>query len=167
MTHGDSASLKLPFRDPLPESVAALVEPLFEPQRLQAGSVIFREGSAYDFISVITLGRVALEMSVPARGDVRILTLGPGDLLGWSPLFGRGTMTATAIASDDLQLLSASGHALRELCERDHEVGYFLYRALADALSRRLLATRLQLIDIFSRESPTVDGAAQYPMQQN
>jgi CRP-like cAMP-binding protein len=74
-------------------------------------------------------------------------------------------MTATAVAANDVQLLSAPGKELRELCDREHEVGFCLYRALASALARRLLATRLQMLDVFSRESPRMGSTGENSSQ--
>ena len=94
-------------------------------------------------------GRVALEMNVPARGPVPILSLGPGDLVGWSALIGGGRMTATARATEDSEVVACAAKPLLEVCGRNAEVGYVLMRQLAVALSMRLVATRLQLLDLF------------------
>jgi hypothetical protein len=37
-----------------------------------------------------------------------------------------------------------------DLCREDPDFGFELYRALADVISSRLIATRLQLIDVFA-----------------
>lgn len=119
-----------------------------------AGNIIFREGAANETLYLIHSGHVALDMAVPARGRVRLLTLGPGDLLGWSPLLGSSaTMTASAIAVDATRAVALDGPPLRALCESDHEVGFPFVRQVAVALSRRLLATRLQLLDLFADPS--------------
>jgi CRP-like cAMP-binding protein len=89
-------------------------------------------------------------MSVPARGRVAVLSLGPGDVLAWSALLGGGRMTATARAVGPVTTLAFDAAALLALCESDHEVGYHLMRHLSAALSRRLVATRLQLLDLFA-----------------
>lgn len=158
MTSSDIAFERLRLIIPLPKPVAERLSPLFTSEQFPAGSVIFREGSAYDRISILAQGRVALEMPCPPRSDIRILSLGQGELLGWSPLIGGGSMTATAVATEDVELLSASGEELRKLCDREHEIGYFLYRSLAEALARRLLATRLQMLDLFSHDPPQWDA---------
>ena len=93
-------------------------------------------------------------MCVPARGCVRLLTVGAGELLAWSALLGRGEMTATATADEDTQVIAIPAPKLLDICESYPEVGYHLMRRLAHALSRRLLATRLQMLDLFSIEPP-------------
>lgn len=118
------------------------------------GETIFREGEPHESLFFVLSGRVALEMTVPARGPVRLLTLSEGELLGWSPLVGNLAMSATAIALEETRLLELSGPALLRLCDADHELGYAVMQSLAWALSRRLTATRLQLLDLFSHMAP-------------
>lgn len=121
-----------------------------------AGTVIFREGTEDPFVHVVLSGRVALEMTIPARGAARLMTLDRGELLGWTPLFGPGDMTASATAIDDTRLLSIPGSSLQILCQTNHEIGYQVMRRVAWALARRLVATRLQLLDLFTHSTPEV-----------
>lgn len=129
-------------------------------QRLSAGTVLFREGDANDNLYLIRSGWLALEMNVPGRGAVRILTVGPGGMVGWSALLDEGRMTASAIAVEDTNVIVAPADKLREVCEADHEFGFHLMRQMAGALSKRLVATRLQLLDLFA------DPPTEVPYQQ-
>lgn len=119
-----------------------------------AGQVIFGEGAVEDEVFVLLSGHIALEMQVPRRGNVRLLTVGAGELVGWSGLIGDGQMTATAIVTEDCHLIGLSSNALKNLCSQDHELGYVLMTRTAKAIARRLLATRLQLLDLFSETEP-------------
>jgi len=124
-----------------------------------AGTILFREGSIHQALLLICSGAVALEMCVPARGCVRLLTLGSGDMVSWSALLGRGEMTATAIVTQDARMIAISASRLLEICRSNHEVGYQIMQRMAQALSRRLLATRLQLLDLFSAEPPAITSS--------
>lgn len=143
-----------------PDGMIVEVAKLAERVAYPGGSVIFREGDRNEDIYLILSGRVALEMSVPARGRIRLLTLSDGELLGWSPLVGDREMTASAIALDETHLLAVSGASLLALCERNHEIGFAVMRRIAWALSRRLTATRLQLLDLYSHSAPDIADAA-------
>ena len=125
-------------------------------RHLPAESLAFREGSPTDNLFLIRSGRLALEMSVPGRGPVRILTLGPGEMAGWSSLLNQGNMTASAVAMEDSEVIVAPAAKLRELCETNHEFGFHLMQRMADALSKRLVATRLQLLDLFAEAPATI-----------
>jgi CRP-like cAMP-binding protein len=72
----------LAFAAAWPDGMIVEIAKLAEKVVYPCGSVIFREGDRNDKIYLILSGRVALEMSVPARGRVRLLTLSDGELLG-------------------------------------------------------------------------------------
>ncbi|WP_442509378.1 hypothetical protein SH528x_000947 [Novipirellula sp. SH528] len=58
-------------------------------------------------------------------------------------------MTATAVATLDTTLISFDADALSQLCEQNHDIGYKVMFTIAKSLSKRLVATRLQLLDLF------------------
>lgn len=118
-----------------------------------AGQTLFREGTTSEETYVIVAGHVALDMHVAHRGAARLVTLGPGDLVGWSGVVGDNRMTASAVALEATRVVAFPAQRITELCESDHEFGYAWMRATAAALARRLVATRLQLLDLFAAPS--------------
>ena len=115
-----------------------------------AGATIFDEGTVNEFLYVVVDGRVGLDIFVPGRGRVRVLSVGPGEMLAWSALLGNGTMTVSAIALEDTQVLGMPGAQLLDICGKNHEAGFHIMRRMASALAQRLVATRLQLLDLFA-----------------
>ncbi len=101
----------------LPEPVIAALAAVSVVTDFAAGSTIFLEGSQSPFFYILHRGHVGLDMHVAGRGRVRILSLGPGEMLAWSALLGDGQMTATATALEETQLISyrrrTSGGALQ------------------------------------------------------
>jgi CRP-like cAMP-binding protein len=147
---------ELQFTAELHEPVLERLAEISALRRYSRGAVLFREGSRNGELFLLRSGRVTLEMNVPGRGRLAILTLGPGEMAAWSALVGDGEMTATAVALDDVEAVVAPAHKLREISEQDHAFGYRLMRRMAAALSRRLLATRLQLLDLFADTPPAI-----------
>lgn len=113
-----------------------------------AGTRLFEEGCPAEALWVICSGTVAIEMHVPGHPDVRLLTLGARDLLGWSALVGDGHMTASAVVSRDAVLLRMATADLRKQCENDDRLGLAVMENVARILAERLKATRLQLLDL-------------------
>lgn len=122
-----------------------------------AGTVLFREGKQCDAFYIVHRGHLVLEMCLPARGCTRILSLGPGEIVAWSALVGNGRMTATAIATEDTELIELSAVKVLQICEEDLRFGYVLMRRMAKSLANRLLATRLQMLDLFTADSTSID----------
>ncbi|HEX5103152.1 MAG TPA: Crp/Fnr family transcriptional regulator [Pirellulaceae bacterium] len=149
----------LPFSAGLSDATAEKLAGLVSLQQFSGGSVIFAEGAANPSVYLIVEGEVALEMCVPARGCTRILTLGPGELLAWSSLLGGGRMTAGALALTDVRMLVAPAKAIGDLCAADRDVGFEFFRSVAVALSKRLVATRLQLLDLYGDAAPQPTAA--------
>jgi CRP-like cAMP-binding protein len=116
-----------------------------------AGEVLFREGGKEDFIYIVLQGRVALDIFVPGRGRVRILTAEPMEVVGWSsvtPVVRQRLATATAVLPS--RLAAFDGAKLRALCEADHDLGYLLMQRMSNVIAGRLMTTRLQLLDMFA-----------------
>jgi CRP-like cAMP-binding protein len=122
-------------------------------QEYQAGDCIFREGQHERRIYIVAEGQVVLEIKVPELGTVQVLRVGHGSLLGWSPILGRGTMTATARALTDCRLIALDAEAVRALAESDPRFGMEFFRTMSTALAERLRATRLQLPDPRMRQT--------------
>jgi CRP/FNR family transcriptional regulator, cyclic AMP receptor protein len=146
----------LRFSASLPEDLLSKLASFATIAEFPAGSILFREGGANERLMVISGGCVALGMRVPGRTETRILTLGPGDMLAWSALLGAGQMTTSAIAVEDTQVVSFAAADVLELCEANHLLGYHLMRQMSHALADRLVATRLQLLDLFSESGPAI-----------
>lgn len=120
-------------------------------QSVEAGERLFSEGDPQDYLYVLLKGRVAIEIHDPTRGRLRLATVEPVDVFGWSsvtPIVRQRTASATAVLPSDLVAFDAD--ALRMACEEDHELGYVVMRRMANVIAARLQITRLQLLDMFS-----------------
>ncbi len=144
----------LRFSESLPNHVIERVAELASLHGYPADTLLFREGASNDYLMIISIGRVALDMQVPGRGSVRIMSLGPGDVVAWSALLGGGHMTTSAVAMQDTQILAIRAADAIALCQSDPVFGYHLMLQLAQALANRLVATRLQLLDLFAETAP-------------
>lgn len=118
-------------------------------QVLPTGHELLREGSLSRELGIVRSGRIALRVHVPERGQVTILTVEPGDIVGWSAIVPPYRASSTAVALDDVEVLVFDGPALRELLAEPTLAAAFYPRVL-DAVARRLTATRLQLLDLFA-----------------
>lgn len=117
--------------------------------------VVFREGDQAENMYLVMFGIVSLEICAPGEGCRQILTLGPGELLGWSSLLEQ-RYTARARTPQAARLLQINVPHLLAICDRDPQFGYELMRRTALALAKRLSATRIQLLNVYGEHLPVV-----------
>jgi len=120
------------------------------------GDIVFRQGDAAQYIYLIVSGNVSLEICAAGVGCRQILTLGAGELLGWSSVLEQLNYTARARALDETRLVEVEITQLLAICDRDPQFGYELMRQVALALAKRLSATRMQLVDVYGANMPVL-----------
>jgi CRP-like cAMP-binding protein len=126
-------------------------------RNVQAGQDLFKEGDIDTNFYIVIEGRVALDIFVPHRGKVRIATVEPMELIGWSavtPVVRHRTASATVVQPGHLACFNAG--KVRQICEEDHDFGYIFMVHIANIIAGRLTATRFQLLDIFA--NPTTES---------
>lgn len=121
----------------------------------EPGLELFHEGEPSDTFGVVIRGRVALRTLVPERGEVTILTVEPGDVYQWSALVPPYRATSTGVAIEPVESIVFDGAALRAALRADPELAAALYPRILVAVARRLNATRMQLLDLFSAQQVT------------
>jgi CRP-like cAMP-binding protein len=134
-----------------PETATRLAE-LARAYHAEPGEELFREGDQSDLFGVVIRGRIALRTLVPERGEITILTIEPGDVFGWSTVVPpyRSTSNATAIEPVEAIVFEAAG--IRAALRTDCKLAIALYPRIMLAVSRRLAATRHQVMDLYAAE---------------
>jgi CRP/FNR family cyclic AMP-dependent transcriptional regulator len=130
--------------------VRAKLAAMGEVRKVPTGETLMRQGEQPQVVAVVIEGRVALRLRVPERGAITILTVEPGDVLGWSAVVPPYRATSTIVALTDSELLTFDAGALRHALESDDALAAQFYPVLLNAVARRLEGTRLQLLDLFS-----------------
>lgn len=113
------------------------------------GDIICREGTEADSFYILISGRVGLEVYTPERGAMAIQTIGAKGIFGWSWLIPPYKWRFDAKALDEVRAIRIDGRWLRDTCEQDPAFGYRVLQRVAGAFAERLIATRLQLLDLY------------------
>jgi CRP/FNR family transcriptional regulator, cyclic AMP receptor protein len=117
------------------------------------GQTILREGEIANRFYLIESGNVVLESGEGFGEPVVLETIGAGDLLGWSWMFPPYVWHFTARAAEPTEAIFFYGTILREYCERDHSLGYELFKRMASVMLRRLQAARKKMLSIQTHET--------------
>jgi CRP-like cAMP-binding protein len=110
-----------------------------------ADTVLFRERQSAPHIYFVLEGEVALTIQAAGERLIALDQVGPGELLGWSPLLRLGPMTATARTLTRCRLTALDADQVLARCQDDPAFGAEFFRCLAAVLARRLSATRRRL----------------------
>ena len=118
--------------------------------RFATGQYLYRHGDPADEFYLIRAGRVALEVTAPGRGSIRVQTLGPGEIVGVSWMLPPYRWAYDARALDDLRAIGMDAKCLRRKCDEDHDLGYQMMMRFVPVLVERLQSTRLQMLDVYA-----------------
>ena len=121
---------------------------------VEKDQTLFSEGEIEENLYFVLEGRVSIDIFSPVRGRIRIFTAEPLEVIGWSsvtPVIRQRTATVRAVL--DSRLIALDAKKLRSLCEKDHTLGYIIMSKLANVVAARLMATRLQLLDLYANPS--------------
>lgn len=99
------------------------------------GAVIFREGEKGDVMYVIQGGSVGISRKIDAK-DVRIATLGPGEILGEMALFDMQDRSATAIVETEARILTIDKHKLFATISRDPTLAFKIIETMSKRIRR-------------------------------
>lgn len=125
-------------------------------RRFNPGDVVFRQGDPAQYVYLVAHGNVSLEICAAGAGCKPILTLGTGELLGWSAVLEQTCFTARARALEPTRLIEINVAQLLTMFNHDPQFGYELMHRTALALAKRLSATRMQLLNVYGDQLPVV-----------
>lgn len=138
-----------PFLEAMTEENLELLAAMASETSFRKEDTIFRQGDESSLFYLLLEGRVALEVTMPAR-TLRIQTVGPGEELGWSSLLSPVNKQFQARSLEPVRALAFDGARLRAACDQNCGFGYDLTRRVLAVVAGRLQNTRLQLVDMYS-----------------
>lgn len=139
-----------PFTHELPDVEREKLVRFARLQEFAPDEFLLREGRVADTFYLIISGHVGVELYLPERGVLRLQTLGPGEVVGWSWMLPPYRATFDIRALDHTQTVALDGEGLRAQFKEDCALGYQVVQKLLGVVAQRLQATRLQLIDMYA-----------------
>ena len=124
------------------------------------GELIFREGEKAEKVYLIESGTVALEAYYAPKSIVVVDTIGAGELLGLSWLIPPHKWRVSARACESTTAIVFIGAILHEYSERDHSLGFQLFKRISEVMARRLESSRQRLLELAAEHRTSRSGAA-------
>ena len=105
---------------------------------LDQGEVIIQENQPAKDFMMLKSGKILLRVEASENLTITLGSIKPGFSLGWSALIPGRNYTSSALCSEKSEVFIASGEALQEMMEEDHEMGYLLFQGVSEILESRL-----------------------------
>jgi CRP-like cAMP-binding protein len=105
---------------------------------LEEKETVFKEGDPADSFYVLVKGRLQLTLGEKSR-EVYV-AYQPGEIVGWSSLTGRETMSATAQCLEPTALQQIERKKFLEIMDRYPTEGAALFQRVAQMLGNRLVS---------------------------
>jgi CRP/FNR family transcriptional regulator, cyclic AMP receptor protein len=115
----------------------------------EAGSTIFQEGEKADKLFLIRKGKIVIELQLPNRDPLKILTIEKGGVVGWSWLFPPYKWHFQARVLEPTSAVVIDSKCLIDMCEKDHAFGYNIMKRTSQLILNRLEGTTQQLLGSF------------------
>lgn len=138
-----------PFFEGFSQAHVKLVAGCASDVRFKPGQIVFRVGEEAGRFYLIRQGKVALQMTSERHGPLTVLTVGAGEVLGWSWLFPPHKYRFSARVLEATRAFEIDGQCLRGKAEQDHDLGYELLRRFSRVSESRLDTMRLQLTKVY------------------
>jgi CRP-like cAMP-binding protein len=152
-----------PFLAGMDHTHLALLTDCAIPVHFKKGQTILRKDEFANRFYLIESGKVVLECGEGFGDPVIVETIGAGDLVGWSWMFPPYVWHFTARAVEPTEAIFFYGTILREYCERDHSLGYELFKRISPIMLRRLLAAREKMLSLHARKASLVPVVLESP----
>ncbi len=125
---------------PEPEHVAELL-PYFERLELPAGHVIMEQGDEPDAVYFVESGRVKMHVQIDTGKSVRLLSMGPGALIGELEMYRGRRRSAAAVTETAAVVHRISAESLIHLERQDPDRASAFHRLICRLLAERLTTT--------------------------
>lgn len=135
------------YRDLAPDHVDLLAS-VATLKKFDPDDFLTRAGTEACCQYLILKGTISVEFHAPPQGALAVQTLEAGDTLGFSWFVPPFRSQFDCRVQEPAECVVLDGKKLRVLCEEQPEFGYAITKRLMQALSKRLDATRLQLVEL-------------------
>ncbi len=136
----------------LSEEQLEKIVPLLKPVKAKEGKVIIKENTKGDNIYIILDGKVRVSRFINGKEEA-IVFLNPGDMFGEMAILGKQERSATIIAHTDIVMFMFKGKEFKSLIDENHDIGFYVYRKMAQTLAKRLKELDKRYHDILAMVS--------------
>jgi len=120
--------------DPMLEKVGAIAQlEIFDEEH-----ILFRQNQEKILLYMLVSGKVFLNSRSAQGKSFTLDQVSAGRTFGVSALFGESSSTFTAVCARTSKIITISGEQMRQLFEKDYEIGHILMLKVVDIFRSRM-----------------------------
>lgn len=135
----------------LSEENLSFIAEMFKEERVEAGTLVIKEGEPVDFFYILRSGemevRKAIDREIGKHKTLAILE--EGDIFGEMAMFGEEVRAADVVTMKECLLWRIDFKDFLNLLESDHKIGIQLLKAMTVMLISRLKAVNQELATLY------------------
>ena len=113
------------------------------------GKFMLMAGDPSSHFYLIRSGHAVVE--IETGNQIRVINSpGPDDLVGWSWILPPATWRYDVRVTEDVSAIAFDAECVRKKCDEDFEFGYYVYREILKIVIERLMASRIQMLDMYA-----------------
>ncbi|MCP4139961.1 MAG: cyclic nucleotide-binding domain-containing protein [Chloroflexi bacterium] len=140
----------IPLFKGLSPNMLEIITPLFNPCTCHEG-IVFKQGDPAIYLYLVIEGRVDILYKPYDAPEIKITSIGPGEIFGWSAIAGNTAYTSGATCHKKTTAVRIQGNHLHELYTKYPEAGELLLDRLAESIPSRWKNAHTQVRDILSQ----------------
>jgi len=121
---------------------------------IKKADLLAKTGENADCFFLVQHGSVALQIYDPRLGSIEFMTVHENDVVGWSWVFHPRRWHFDVMAKEDTEAVRVASVQLLHRFETDYKTGYELVTCFSQIMKERLVAARLQLLDLYGDRNP-------------
>lgn len=129
----------------MPSDEIADLAGAMEERRLETGELLWRQGEEADGLHILRAGEVRVSARLPGGGEMELVRLGAGEVMGEIPLLDGGTRTASARTTEPSSLLFLARDGFNALLARVNPAAATLKRRIVVVACQRLRRRHAEL----------------------
>lgn len=136
---------RFPYFGKISEPSLKAIAMMAEEKKIPPGTELFKEEDPANYLYIVTTGEVNIQYTL-GNGERRTVdTRVEGDVMMLSALIEPYKSMTVGVTTKETHLIAIKAPELRQLCEKDFQVGYRVITEVAKAMARRLEGARVQL----------------------
>lgn len=140
----------IPLFKGLSPKMLEIITPLFKPCTCHEG-IIFKQGDPAVYLYLVIEGGVDILYKPYDAPEIKVTSVGPGEIFGWSAIAGNAAYTSGATCHMETLAVRIQGSDLHKLYAKYPEAGELLLDHLAKSIPSRWENAHSQVRDILSQ----------------